>query len=132
MNAVSRQPGKASVLPKLMAIGIVAVALVVILVIIMVVSSSSPATAAPATLSPEAQQGKTLFLSTGNCGSCHPSEGRAGSFSGPRLSTLNLSEASLRQVIRQGKGMMPGNSSLTNDDITKMIAYLLAIKAAAG
>jgi mono/diheme cytochrome c family protein len=117
---------------KLTAMVVATLAVVVVVILGLNMFISTPETPAPANLSPEAQQGKTLYLSTGNCNACHASEGRKGTLTGPRLSTTTQSEASIRIIIRQGKTTMPGNTNLSDADITKIVAYLQAIKAAAG
>lgn len=132
MSDRSGGKGAGGLSPRVYLIIVAAIILVAVIGVSFVLfSSGGGETPAPATLDAAAQQGKTLYQTTGNCGSCHPSDGRAGSFTGPRLSTINLNEATIRQYIRLGKGGMPGNTKLTDDDITKIIAYLNAIKAAA-
>jgi mono/diheme cytochrome c family protein len=86
-------------------------------------------TAAPAALSAEASAGKQLFISA-NCVACHPAEGRAGGV-GPRLSTTGLGDATIKNIIRRGKGGMPGNNRLTDEEIDKMISYIRALKPGA-
>lgn len=83
-------------------------------------------TAAPAALGAEASAGKQLFISA-NCVACHPAEGRAGGV-GPRLSTTGVGDQTIKTVIRRGKGGMPGNNRLTDEEIDKMIIYIRALK----
>jgi mono/diheme cytochrome c family protein len=104
----------------------------VAVVLFVVISSGGKETPAPASLDPVAEAGKALYVGAGNCNGCHPGQGRQGGLAAPRLSTSNVNDAATRQYIRSGKGMMPGNSNLSDDDITKIISYLHAIKAAAG
>jgi mono/diheme cytochrome c family protein len=104
----------------------VLLAVVVMLVITMGDVSETPA---PATLSQTAQEGKQLFLQY-DCNNCHPKEGRAGG-TGPRLSTTGVSDDTIRNTIKRGKGGMPPRN-LTDDQITKVIAYIRAIKPPPG
>ncbi|MEI7557083.1 cytochrome c [Candidatus Chlorohelix sp.] len=87
-------------------------------------------TAAPASLAPIALQGKELFMQQGKCGACHAAEGRKAGI-GPRLSMLNLGDEATRKIIRNGRGAMPANTELGEDDITKIMVYLNALKLAA-
>jgi mono/diheme cytochrome c family protein len=105
----------------------VVVVLIAVVVGVMVVTGQSAAeTPAPATLSQTAAEGKQLFISN-NCTDCHAKEGRAGG-TGPRLSTTNKSDSDLANIILRGRGSMPSHSSLTNDQIAKIIAYIRALK----
>jgi cytochrome c550 len=103
------------------------VVLVVAIVAMLIITGGDVAeTKAPASLSADATAGKALFLQS-NCGSCHPSEGRAGGI-GPRLSTTNISDDSIRNTIRKGKGGMPANPQLSQDQLDKIVAYIRALK----
>lgn len=106
-------------------VGVLIIAVVAMLVI---TGGDVSETKAPATLSDAATQGKALFLQT-NCVSCHPSEGRAGGI-GPRLSTTNISDDSIRNSIRKGRGAMPANPQLSTDQLDKLVAYIRALKPA--
>ena len=108
------------------AVVVILLAVVVMLVITMGDVSETPA---PATLSQTAQEGKQLFLQN-DCNNCHPKEGRAGG-TGPRLSTTGVSDDTIRNTIKRGKGGMPPRN-LTDDQITKVIAYIRAIKPPSG
>ena len=111
-------------------IGAVVVLIAAVIVMLVITSGDVATTAAPASLSAAAQEGKTIFLSdAARCSSCHPSEGRAGGF-GPRLSTINDTDDSIRRYIRNGTGAMPANSVLTDDQISRLIAYIHALKPA--
>ncbi len=111
-------------------LGVGAVAFLILIVVAMVVITGGDVkeTPAPTSLRPTAQTGKALFIAT-NCNNCHPAEGRAGG-TGPRLSTTGLSDDSIRNTIRKGKGVMPANSNLTADELNTLVAYLRAIKPA--
>lgn len=108
------------------AVAVILLAVVVMLVITMGDVSETPA---PATLSQTAQEGKQLFLQN-DCNNCHPKEGRAGG-TGPRLSTTGVNDDTIRNTIKRGKGGMPPRN-LTDDQITKVIAYIRAIKPPPG
>ena len=110
----------------LLGFGTVVLLLLVIGALLLITSGGAAETPPPATLSQEAEQGKALFLSN-NCNNCHPSEGRAGG-TGPRLSTTGKSDEEIINIIRRGRGSMPANSRLSNDEINKIIAYIRAIK----
>jgi mono/diheme cytochrome c family protein len=104
---------------------------VAVLAMLLITAGDTKETPAPATLDGIAQEGKQIYLTSGNCNNCHPAEGRKGGL-GPRLSTIGLSDDSIRKIIRNGKGSMPANTAISDDDITKIMVYLKAIKAAAG
>lgn len=106
--------------------GVVVVLIALVVGVVVVTGQNAAETPAPATLSQTAAEGKALFLSN-NCTDCHAKEGRAGG-TGPRLSTTGKSDSDISNIILRGKGSMPSHSSLTNDDITKIIAYIRAIK----
>jgi cytochrome c550 len=113
--------------PVLFGLAFGGILLAAILVMLLITAGDTKETPAPASLSAVAQEGKTLYITTGNCNTCHPGEGRKAGI-GPRLSTGNISDDNIRKFIRNGKGAMPANSILSEDDITKIIAYLRAIK----
>jgi len=117
----------AGVSPVLFGLAFGGVLLVAILIMLLLTAGDTKETPAPASLSTVAQEGKTLYISTGNCNTCHPGEGRKAGI-GPRLSTNGINDTNIRNTIRKGKGAMPANSVLSEDDITKIIAYLHAIK----
>ncbi len=105
------------------------VVLVVAFIAIAVISANGAAeTAAPAKLEGVAAEGKALFLES-NCATCHPAEGRKGGI-GPRLSTTGYSDESFRNIVRKGRGSMPSNTQLTDDQLNKIIAYVRALKPA--
>jgi cytochrome c5 len=111
--------------------GFAAVAFVLLAVVVMLVITVGDVseTPAPASLSQTAQEGKEIFLRF-DCNNCHPKEGRAGG-TGPRLSTTGVNDDTIRSTILRGKGGMPPRN-LTDDQITKVIAYIRAIKPPAG
>lgn len=110
----------------LLGVGFVAMLVLAVVAMLVITSGDVAETPPPATLSAEATEGKTLFINN-NCGSCHPVDGRAGG-TGPRLSTTGRGDVAIKNVIRRGKGAMPGNSRLSDTDLDKMVIYLRAIK----
>ena len=119
--------GFSPVLFGLMLFGILIVAVFLMHLLMLNDTKETPA---PANLDPIALLGKGLFLQQGNCNACHSAEGRKAGI-GPRLSTLILGDDTIRVIIRNGRGAMPSNIVLSEDDITKIIVYLKAIKTAA-
>ncbi len=114
--------------PNFMLFGFGAVLVLVLAVVAMLLITSGDVTEtpAPAALSSQATEGKQLFLAS-NCASCHPAEGRAGG-TGPRLSTINIGDGSIKNIIQRGKGAMPSNGKLTNEQLDQLVAYIRAIK----
>ncbi len=106
--------------------GAVAFLLLAIVAMLVITAGDVSETPAPASLSQIATEGKTLFLNN-DCNNCHPKEGRAGG-TGPRLSTTGVSDDTIRNTIRRGKGAMPSNSLLTDEQLNKVVAYIRAIK----
>lgn len=106
--------------------GVVVVLVALVVGVVVITGQNAAETPAPATLSQTATEGKALFLSS-NCTDCHAKEGRAGG-TGPRLSTTGKSDSDIISIVRRGKGSMPAHSELTDDQITKLIAYIRAIK----
>jgi mono/diheme cytochrome c family protein len=106
--------------------GVVAVLIAIVVIVVIVTGQGAAETPAPATLSQTAAEGKALFLAN-NCTNCHVSEGRAGG-TGPRLSTTGKSDQEIVNIVRRGRGAMPPNTSLTDAELTKIIAYIRAIK----
>jgi|GEM_PF-2173307 len=104
--------------------------LVVLVAVVMLVLFNSKNTPAPTTLSLTEAQGKTLFLA--NCNSCHVGEGRQGSLIAPSLSTTKSDEASWLVYIKNGKGVMPGFHSLSDQELNGLVSYLKAIQKVAG
>lgn len=127
LKQTEKAGGTGGVSPVLFGLVFGGILLVVILVMLLITAGDTKETAAPASLSAVAQEGKTLYTTTGNCNTCHPGEGRKAGI-GPRLSTSGISDINIRNYIRNGKGAMPANSVLSEDDITKILAYLHAIK----
>ena len=93
-------------------------------------------------LTGEAAEGAALFRSKG-CASCHTVEGYAAGTLGPNLTHLHqrdvfagamfeLDERNLRKWLRDPPGEKPGslmpNLDLSEDDITRLIAYLDTLK----
>lgn len=106
----------------------IAVLIIAIVAMLLITGGDVSETKAPTSLSAVATEGKTLFIDSG-CNSCHPSEGRAGGV-GPRLSTTNISDDSIRNTVRKGKGGMPSNPKLSDDQLNKLVTYIRALKPA--
>ena len=106
--------------------GVVVVLVALVVGVVFITGQGAAETPAPATLSQTATEGKQIFLSS-NCSDCHPKEGRAGG-TGPRLSTTGKSDSDIMNIIRRGRGTMPAHPELSDDQITKLIAYIRAIK----
>jgi mono/diheme cytochrome c family protein len=121
----------AGISPVLFGLAFLGVLLAAVVAMLLLTAADTKETPAPATLDSIAAQGKALFIGTGNCNTCHPAEGRKAGI-GPRLSTIGLSEDNIRSYIRKGKGSMPANTIISDDDITKILVYLRAIKASSG
>jgi mono/diheme cytochrome c family protein len=110
----------------LLGFGAVVVLIAIVVAVVVVTGEGAAETPAPATLSQTAAEGKALFLAN-NCINCHPSEGRAGG-TGPRLSTTGKSDQEIINLVRRGRGSMPANTRLTDAELSKVIAYIRAIK----
>lgn len=72
--------------------------------------------------------GEQIFIRS--CNTCHPSA-KAGM--GPSLEAMNAKfpeDQALKQFIRKGKGMMPGQSveRINNDELDNLITYLRALE----
>ncbi len=106
--------------------GVVVVLVALVVGVVVITGQGAAETPAPATLSQTATEGKQIFLSS-NCSDCHAKEGRAGG-TGPRLSTTGKSDSDITDIIRRGRGTMPAHPELTDDQITKIIAYIRALK----
>jgi mono/diheme cytochrome c family protein len=124
--AAQTEPPQASGKYLWMGFGVVVLLIAIVVGVVVVTGQSAAETPAPATLSQTAAEGKQLFLAN-NCADCHPKEGRAGG-TGPRLSTTGKSDSDIANIILRGKGSMPSHSSLSNDQIARIIAYIRAIK----
>ncbi len=110
------------------AVAAVVILIAAVVVMLIITGNDVTPTAAPATLSTEAQEGKTLFVGVvANCNKCHFQEGRAGGV-GPRLSTTGVSDEAIRRVVRNGTGGMPANKNLSDTQLNKIIVYIHAIK----
>ncbi len=84
-------------------------------------------------LSPEAQQGRDVFLhaSAPACGSCHALQdaGTRGAL-GPNLDVLELDAARIRRAIVEGMPLMPAQEGiLTPDQIDLLVRYLVEATA---
>ena len=77
--------------------------------------------------------GEELFKIS--CAKCHGSGAQGGTI-GPPIGTsdsraaLDLSDEQIFGAIRVGPGAMPGNPSLTNAQITSLVAYLRSLQGA--
>jgi mono/diheme cytochrome c family protein len=83
---------------------------------------NAPAALKPIELTPEAAQGRHLFLM--NCAHCHADD--ATGDEGPDLHNLHKSDARIHQVITSGiKGEMPSfGKKLGDPEIRQLTAYL--------
>ncbi len=109
-------------------VGVLVLAVVFAFVVIMLVVTRNDVTetAAPADLPPVAVQGINVF-NQNNCNSCHPSQGRAGGV-GPRLSTTNLGDETIKNIVRKGRGSMPPYPQISDEQLNQLITYIRAIK----
>jgi mono/diheme cytochrome c family protein len=105
--------------------GFVIILILVTVTMLIVTGKDVTETKAPVSIEGSAAEGKALYLML-DCSSCHPAEGRAGGI-GPRLSTTNLTDDSIRNIILKGKGAMPGYR-FSENQLNKMIAYIRALK----
>ncbi|MDB5082395.1 MAG: hypothetical protein JWP00_4319 [Chloroflexi bacterium] len=114
--------------PNYMVLGFGVVAVVIALVVSIVLFSGQGAaeTPAPSTLSQAATEGKVLFQAN-NCATCHLADGRAGG-TGPRLSTTGKNDQTMTNIIRRGRGSMPPNPRLAEEEVKKIITYIREIK----
>lgn len=119
-------PAQASSKYLWMGFGVVLILTGLIAAVLIFTGQGAAETPAPATLSQPAAEGKALFLAN-NCTDCHAAEGRAGG-TGPRLSTTGKSNNDFVNIVRRGRGSMPANTHLTDEELNKVIAYIRAIK----
>ena len=86
-------------------------------------------TPASANLSPEALEGRQIFLrrSAPACGTCHAlSEAGTRGALGPDLDTLDLDVARVRHAVNEGMPLMPSQEGiLTPDQIDLLAQYLV-------
>lgn len=84
-------------------------------------------------LSPEAQQGREIFLrrSAPACGTCHKlSDARTRGALGPDLDTLELDVDRVRRAVSEGMPLMPAQKGiLTPDQIDLLARYLVEVTA---
>jgi mono/diheme cytochrome c family protein len=118
---------KGGISPIFLGFLVVGVFLVAIFVMIMLTQRDIAETTAPTNLSASGVEGRQFFLTIGNCNDCHPKEGRAAGI-GPRLSTTGASDSSITSYIRKGRGVMPANLALTDEQISKIIVYIRELK----
>lgn len=87
-------------------------------------TTTAPATtAAPA--GGDVAAGMTFFAST--CSGCHLENGTAAGGTGPQLAGAGLTEAQIREQIRNGGGAMPAGLA-TGQDLDNVTAYVLSIQ----
>lgn len=88
---------------------------------------SAQAAIKPIELTPEAAQGRHLFLM--NCAHCHGDDARGDE--GPDLHNLHKSEARIHQVITSGiKGEMPSfGKKLGDPEVRQLTAYLRTLNS---
>jgi quinoprotein glucose dehydrogenase len=81
--------------------------------------------AALAPTTPDGQAGQKIFLA--NCAACHHADLGGNGFA-PSLIGLGqrLKDADVRLIIHKGRGSMPPQPQLSDDDITKLCAFVLA------
>lgn len=74
-------------------------------------------------LSGDATAGADVYA--GNCAACHGSDGTNGA-SGPDLSGLvpGMSDSALESVIKNGVGSMPAISTLDDQEVADVVAWL--------
>lgn len=74
--------------------------------------------------STDVEGGQALFAT--KCGGCHT--GQSGSY-GPAIRDLGRTPEAVRQVIREGRGRMPGFTAeqISADDLEKVMAFLQSI-----
>jgi len=95
----------------------------------MVVGASEAPQEAPKqrTLSPQAQEGRELYLnkSVPQCGICHTLEdaGTKGVV-GPNLNTLKPEEAQVLSAIKQGIGAMPPQTTMSEEQLKALARYV--------
>lgn len=63
-----------------------------------------------------------------NCAACHGADGRGEA--GPTLVPMTKELAEVLAIVREGYGEMPpiGRSTASDDDVTRIVAYLRTIK----
>jgi mono/diheme cytochrome c family protein len=81
----------------------------------------------PRTLSPQAQEGRELYLnkSVPQCGICHTLEdaGTKGVV-GPNLNALKPEEAQVLSALKQGIGAMPPQTTLSEEQLKALARYV--------
>ncbi len=89
-----------------------------------------PGSVVERTLSPQAEAGKAVY--SVQCNACHPggNTGIGPKLAGPEFDKRFKTDSDLAQIIRQGKGAMPGYSQqVVNDQqLSDMIEYMRSLK----
>ncbi|HWB63460.1 MAG TPA: cytochrome c [Chitinophagales bacterium] len=67
--------------------------------------------------------GKLVFEQS-NCATCHGADGKAGLNGAKDLSVTMLSMDQQKEIIKNGKNAMPGNSNLTDEQLNDLVQYI--------
>ena len=74
----------------------------------------------------EEEAGRVLYENY--CASCHGAEGDAGHSGAKNLKTTSLSPEEQALIISQGKGVMPGFSSLSSGEVQAIVKHVQTLK----
>ncbi|MFC4871879.1 family 16 glycoside hydrolase [Negadavirga shengliensis] len=69
---------------------------------------------------------KGLLVYQKNCTTCHGAEREGTSPAFPALTHLNMEEKEIRELLRNGRGIMPAFGQLTYQEVNHLVAYLKA------
>lgn len=77
----------------------------------------------------EIETGREIYLQA-DCKTCHGDDGKLQLMNAPDLTKTDASPEYMKNIIRDGKGTMPGHSkeSLNDENLNKLIIYLQSIK----
>jgi mono/diheme cytochrome c family protein len=86
--------------------------------------AGTPSTAGTPTPVVERAPGEATYMRY--CNVCHPGGGLG---AGPSLKELDLSYGDLEDIIRHGKGRMPGfgTSSITGEELEDLVDYVMSL-----
>ncbi len=75
-----------------------------------------------------AEQGASLYSM--HCGQCHGEDGQLGASGAKNLSTSQLLDAQIVQIIKNGKGAMPAMKALleTDENINLVVSHLKGLR----
>lgn len=94
------------------------------------VAQATPAAGAAASSGGDVAAGEKLYA--GKCNACHPNAnaGVGPALRGPQFAATYLDDASLKQIIRSGRGGMPPYppANLSDGDLEAMVAYLRSLQ----